>query len=260
MLSTADRNTCVETLLTAARVRKQAVQLSTTFPAITIEDAYAISSAVAQHRIAAGDKLVGHKVGLTSKAMQASSQIDEPDFGYLLKSNLVENGAKLNHADFCVPRVEAELTFVLNKPLKGPGIGLIEVLRATEYVVPSIEVIDARVQNPRKIYDTVSDNGAAAALIMGGRPVGPDELDLRWVGAIMYRNTEVEETGLAAGVLSHPAMGVAWLANKLGSLGTPLEAGHLVLSGSFIRPVFANKGDTLHADFGPLGSVNCQFV
>ena len=260
MLSKAERDTCVETLLAAARARKQAVQLSTTFPQITIEDAYAISSAVAQHRIAAGDKLVGHKVGLTSKAMQASSQIDEPDFGYLLNSNLVENGAKLKHADFCVPRVEAELTFVLKKPLRGPGVGLIDVLRATEYVVPSIEVIDARVQNPRKIYDTVSDNGAAAGLVMGGRPVGPDELDLRWVGAIMYRNTEVEETGLAAGVLSHPAMGVAWLANKLGSLGTPLEAGHLVLSGSFIRPVWANKGDTLHADFGRLGSVSVQFV
>jgi 2-oxo-hept-3-ene-1,7-dioate hydratase len=260
MLTQVERDICVQTLLKAAKDRKQAVQLSTTYPGITIEDAYAISGGVTQARIKAGAKLVGHKVGLTSKAMQASSQIDEPDFGYLLDDNLVENGAKLKHADFCVPRVEAELTFVLKKPLKGPGIGLIDVLRATEYVVPSIEVIDARVLNPRKIYDTVSDNGAAASLIMGGRPVGPDELDLRWVGALMYRNTEIEETGLAAGVLGHPAMGVAWLANKLGSLGTPLEAGHLVLSGSFIRPVFANKGDTLHADFGPLGTVSCQFV
>ena len=260
MLSKAERDKCADILITAAHERKQATQLSTTYPAITIEDAYAISSEVAQRRIKAGAKLVGHKVGLTSKAMQASSQIDEPDFGYLLDNNLVENGAKLKHADFCVPRFEAELTFVLKKPLKGPGVGLLEVLRATEYVVPSIEVIDARVQNPRKIFDTVSDNGAAAGLIMGGRPIGPDELDLRWVGAIMYRNTEVEETGLAAGVLSHPAMCVAWLANKLGSLGTPLETGHLVLSGSFIRPVWANKGDTLHADFGPLGSVTCQFV
>jgi 2-oxo-hept-3-ene-1,7-dioate hydratase len=192
--------------------------------------------------------------------MQASSQIDEPDFGYLTQSNLVADGAKVEHAAYCVPRVEAELTFILSKPLKGPGVGLTDVLRATEYVVPSIEIIDARVQNPRKIFDTVSDHGAAAGIVMGGRPVGPMDVDLRWVGAIMYRNSEIEETGLAAGVLGHPAMGVAWLANKLGSLGTPLEPGHVVLSGSFIRPVWAQKGDTLHADFGPLGGVTVQFV
>lgn len=260
MLSSADRSKAAQMLLDAARTRKQAVQLSITYPGITIEDAYAISGEVTQRRIAAGAKLIGHKVGLTSKAMQASSQIDEPDFGYLCDDNLVADGAKIKHADYCVPRVEAELTFVLAKPLKGPGVSLTDVLRATEYVVPSIEIIDARVQNPRKIFDTVSDNGAAAGLILGGRPVGPMDVDLRWAGAIMFRNSEIEETGLAAGVLGHPAMGVAWLANKLGSLGTTLEAGHLVLSGSFIRPVFANKGDTLLADFGPLGSVSVQFV
>ena len=260
MLTEADRAKCVETLLAAERDRKPATQLSTTYPAITIEDAYAISGAVTKRKIAAGARLIGHKVGLTSKAMQASSQIDEPDFGYLVDTMLVADGAKVRHADYCVPRVEAELTFVLKAPLRGPGVGLIDVLRATEYVVPSIEIIDARVLNPRKIFDTVSDNGAAAGLVMGGRPVGPNDVDLRWAGAIMYRNTEIEETGLAAGVLGHPAMGVAWLANKLGSFGTTLEAGHVVLSGSFIRPVWANKGDTLLADFGPLGNVNVQFV
>jgi 2-oxo-hept-3-ene-1,7-dioate hydratase len=260
MLSNEERAKAAQILIDAARSRKQATQLSTTYPGITIEDAYAISGEVTRRRIADGDKLIGHKVGLTSKAMQASSQIDEPDFGYLTQSNLVADGAKVEHAAYCVPRVEAELTFILSKPLKGPGVGLTDVLRATEYVVPSIEIIDARVQNPRKIFDTVSDNGAAAGIVMGGRPVGPMDVDLRWVGAIMYRNSEIEETGLAAGVLGHPAMGVAWLANKLGSLGTPLEPGHVVLSGSFIRPVWAQKGDTLHADFGPLGGVTVQFV
>lgn len=260
MLSKAEREKCADILLEAERVKKQATQLSTTYPGITIEDAYTISGIVTQRKIAAGAKLVGHKVGLTSKAMQASSQIDEPDFGYLVDSQLVMDGAKVRHADYCVPRVEAELTFILGKPLKGPGVSLTDVLRATEFVVPSIEIIDARVQNPRKIFDTVSDNGAAAGLVMGGRPVRPMDVDLRWVGAIMFRNSEIEETGLAAGVLGHPAMGVAWLANKLGSLGTTLEAGHVVLSGSFIRPVWANVGDTLHADFGPLGSVSVHFV
>ena len=260
MLSEADRAKAAQILLDAHKSRQQATQLSTTYPEITIEDAYKISGEVTRRKIADGARLIGHKVGLTSKAMQASSQIDEPDFGYLLDTNLVADGAKVKHADYCVPRVEAELTFILAKPLKGPGVGLTDVLRATEYVVPSIEIIDARVKNPRRIYDTVVDNGAAAGIVMGGRPVAPLDVDLRWVGAIMYCNSEVEETGLAAGVLGHPAMGVAWLANKLGSLGTTLEAGHLVLSGSFIRPVFAKQGDTLHADFGPLGGVTVQFV
>jgi 2-oxo-hept-3-ene-1,7-dioate hydratase len=259
-LSEAERKNCVETLLKADREKKQAVQLSTTYPHITIEDAYAISTAVAQHRIKAGAKLIGHKVGLTSKAMQASSQINEPDYGHLLDDMMIPDGAKVPHANYCLPRVEIELAFILGKPLKGPGVGLIEVLRATDYVVPAIEIVDARVQNPRKIFDTVADNGAAAGIVIGGRPIKPMDVDLRWVGGIMYRNSEIEETGLAAGVLGHPALGVAWLANRLGKNGVTLEAGHLVLAGSFTRVVFANKGDTLHGDFGPLGGVAVQFV
>jgi 2-oxo-hept-3-ene-1,7-dioate hydratase len=137
---------------------------------------------------------------------------------------------------------------------------LIDVLRATDYIVPSIEIIDARVQNPRKIFDTVADNGAAAGLVLGGRPVRPQDVDLRWVGVLFYRNGEIEETGLAAGVLGHPAMAIAWLANKLAPFHVTLEPGHMMLSGSFTRPLWAQKGDTLHADFGPLGSVAVQFV
>jgi 2-oxo-hept-3-ene-1,7-dioate hydratase len=259
-LSEDERRKCVETLLKADKEKKQAVQLSTTYPHITIEDAYAISTAVAQHRIRAGAKLIGHKVGLTSKAMQASSQINEPDYGHLLDDMMIPDGARVPHANYCLPRVEIELAFILGKPLKGPGVGLIEVLRATDYVVPAIEIVDARVQNPRKIFDTVADNGAAAGIVVGGRPIKPMDVDLRWVGGILYRNSEIEETGLAAGVLGHPALGVAWLANRLGKNGVTLEAGHLVLAGSFTRVVFANKGDTLHGDFGPLGGVAVQFV
>ena len=260
MLSAADRRKAADTLIDAARTRKQATQLSVTFPAITFEDAYAISTEVAQRRIAAGEKLIGHKVGLTSKAMQASSQIDEPDYGYLFESMMVADGAKVPHENYCAPRVEVELAFVLGKELKGPGVGLTDVLRATEYVIPAIEIVDARLINPRKIFDTISDNGAAAGIVVGGRPVGPMDVDLRWVGGIMMRNSEVEETGVAAGVLGHPAMGVAWLANRLGSLGTPMEPGHIVLAGSFTRVVFPKKGDTLHADFGQLGGISVQYV
>ena len=260
MLTDAQRKQAMQTLLDAEKNRKQAVQMSVTYPNIEIEDSYAISTLVADHKIANGAKLIGHKVGLTSKAMQASSQINEPDYGHLLDNMMLADGAKVNHSDYCVPRVEVELAFVLGKPLKGPGIGLLDVLRATEYVVPALEIVDARIVNPRKIFDTVADNGAAAGIVIGGRPVGPMDVDLRWVGGIMYRNSEIEETGLAAGVLGHPAMGVAWLANRLGKNGVTLEAGHLILAGSFTRVVFAQKGDTLHGDFGPLGSVSVQFI
>jgi 2-oxo-hept-3-ene-1,7-dioate hydratase len=260
MMSQAERRKAADILLAAEKERKQAVQLSKTWPDITIEDAYAISTEVAEQKIEAGARLIGHKVGLTSKAMQRSSQIDEPDYGHLFDSMMIADGGRVAHENYCVPRVEIELAFILGKPLRGPGVRLPDVLRATEYVVPAIEVVDARLQDPRKIFDTVADNGAAAGIVIGGRPVGPLDVDLRWVGGIMYRNSEIEETGVAAGVLGHPALGVAWLANKLGPLGVTLEPGHLVLAGSFTRIVFARKGDTLHADFGALGGLALQFV
>src|SRR5271155_2981883 len=260
MMSAADRNKAADILMKAEKERKQAHPLTKTWTDITMEDAYAISTEVANRKIAAGAKLIGHKVGLTSKAMQRSSQIDEPDYGHLLDTMMIADGARVPHENYCLPRVEVELAFVMGKPLKGPGVGLTDVLRATEYVVPAIEIVDARLQDQRKIFDTVSDNGAAAGIVMGGRPIGPLDIDLRWVGGIMYRNSEIEETGVAAGVLGHPALGVAWLANKLGQHGVTLEPGHLVLAGSFSRVVFAKKGDTLHADFGALGGIALQFV
>src|SRR5215469_13739854 len=260
MLSEADRNKAADILMAAEKERKQAVQLSKTWPDITLDDSYAISTEVMKRKVAAGAKLIGHKVGLTSKAMQRSSQIDEPDYGHLLDSMMIADGAKIPHENFCIPRGEIELAFILGSPWKGPGVGLPEVLRATEYVVPAIEIVDARIRDQRKIFDTVADNGAAAGIVIGGRPVGPMDVDLRWVGGIMYRNSEIEETGVAAGVLGHPALGVAWLANKLGPHGVALEVGHLVLAGSFTRVVHARKGDTLHADFGTLGGIAVQFV
>jgi len=247
-------------LLQAERERKPIQQLSTLWPDLDFDDAYAVQGLVQGQKIRNGRRLIGHKVGLTSKAMQRSSQITEPDYGHLLDDMLLNDGARVPHANYCAPRVEVELAFVLGKPLRGPGILLTDVLRATEYVVPALEIVDARVQNPRKIFDTIADNGAAAGIVIGGRPVGPMEVDLRWVGGIMYVNGDIEETGLAAGVLGHPAMGVAWLANKLSEHGVALEAGHLILAGSFTRVVWAKKGDTVHGDFGRLGGVAVQFV
>lgn len=260
MLAKEEIARCVESLLESHRTKKQGPRPSEMFPHIEIADSYAISSGVAEARVKAGSRIIGHKIGLTSKAMQHSSGIDEPDYGYMFDDLVLSDGAKLPFENFCVPRVEPELTFILKSPLKGPRVGLADVLRATEWVIPSIEIIDARVTEPRRIFDTVADNGAAAGTVLGGRPVRPTDVDLRWVGAAFYRNSEIEETGLACGVLGHPAMAVAWLANKLADYDVTLEAGHMLLSGSFTRPVWAKKGDTLHADFGPLGSVAVQFV
>jgi 2-oxo-hept-3-ene-1,7-dioate hydratase len=260
MMTPEERQLAVERLIAAEAQCKQATLLTDSFPQINLDDAYAISTEVAQRKMAGGAKLIGYKVGLTSKAMQASSKINEPDYGHLLDSMLIPEGAKVPHARFCLPRVEVELAFVLGKPLKGPGVGLVDVLRATEYVVPALEIVDARLVDQRKICDTVADNGAAAGLVLGGRPMAPDAVDLRWVSALMYRNSDIEETGVAAGVLGHPALGVAWLANKLGQHGVGMEAGHVVLAGSFTRVVFAKKGDTLFGDFGTMGSVCVQFV
>jgi 2-oxo-hept-3-ene-1,7-dioate hydratase len=247
-------------LLQAERDCKPMQQLSILWPDINFDDAYAIQDLAQQQKIRAGRRLIGHKVGLTSKAMQRSSQISEPDYGHLLDDMVLSDGAKVPHDHYCAPRVEIELAFVLGKGLRGPGVLLTDVLRATEYVVPAMEIVDARIQNPRKIFDTIADNGAAASVVLGGRPVAPTEVDLRWVGGILYLNGEIEETGLAAGVLGHPAMGVAWLANKLAEFGVGLEAGHLVLAGSFTRVIWAKKGDTVHGDFGQLGGVAIQFV
>ena len=260
MLTDSQRREAADALLESHRTKVQGMRPSERFPEIEIADSYAISSMVADDIVAGGDNVVGHKIGLTSKAMQAASKIDEPDYGYLFASQVMNDGAVVAHAGFCAPRVEPELTFVLKEPLKGPGVGLVDVLRATEYVVPSIEIIDARITEPRRIFDTVADNGAGAGIVLGGRPVAPDAVDLRRVGVAFYRNSGIEETGLAAGVLGHPAMAIAWLANKLAPFGVTLQPGHFLLSGSFTRPVWAARGDTLHADFGELGAVALTFA
>ena len=260
MIADADRKKAADSLLLAEKERKPVVQLSQTWPDITIEDAYAIQGLVNAAKVAAGSKIIGNKIGLTSKAMQQSSQIDEPDYGVLHDTMEVNDGAAVPFERYIVPRVEIELVFVLGKPLKGPGVGLLDVLRATEYVVPAIEIIDARVQNPRKIFDTVADNGAAAGLVLGGRPVRPMDVDLRWVSGMLYRNADIEETGVAAGVLGHPATGVAWLANKFAQHGARLEAGEIILAGSFTRQMWVHRGDDVLCDYGPMGIITCRFV
>lgn len=251
----------------AERSRQQVRQFSLDHPEITIEDAYAIQRAWVEQKIRDGRKLVGHKIGLTSRAMQVSSNITEPDYGALLDDMFFDEGSDIPFECFIVPRVEVELAFVLGKPLRGPNCTLFDVLDATEWVIPALEIIDARIQQvdpdtkaTRKVFDTISDNAANAGVVMGGRAIRPTELDLRRIPAILYRNGVIEESGVSAAVLNHPAKGVAWLANKLAPYDITLEAGQIILGGSFTRPVAANPGDTFHVDYDQLGSIACRFV
>jgi len=250
----------------AERNRVQVEHFSKRYAGMTIEDGYAVSRAWVQMKLAAGRKVLGHKIGLTSRAMQLSSQIDEPDYGTLLDDMLFEPGAIPTNR-FIAPRVEVELAFILKKTLSGEKVTVDDVLDATDYVQPAIEIIDARIEQfdrhtkvMRKVFDTISDNAANAGIILGGNKVKPREVDLPWCGAILRQNDAVEETGLAAGVQGHPAIGVAWLAMKLAPWGEKLEAGEVVLAGSFTRPVAAKKGDRFDADYGPLGRFAFNFA
>lgn len=247
--------------LTEAGISRVPVPLLTArHPEMTVEDAYRVQRLWRQRGEAAGRVLGGHKIGLTSRAMQQATGITEPDYGIIFKDAMLESGCVVEWQQFTHPRVEVELAFLLKDDLAGPGTTLMDVLRATELVTPALEILDSRIEmEGRTIVDTISDNAALGAVVVGGTPVKPDAVDLPWIAAILYRNQVVEETGVAAGVLGHPASGVAWLANKLAAHGDGLKAGELILAGSFTRPLWVSAGDTIHADYGPLGRITCRF-
>jgi len=254
-------------LYDARKSRTPVRHFSKRFPEMTIDDGYAIQRAWVQLEMADGRTIKGRKIGLTSRAMQQASQITEPDFAPLMDDMFFAQGSEIEASRFIAPRIEVELAFILGKPLQGPGATLFDVLSATEYVTPAIEIIDSRIEQfdretqvMRKVVDTISDFAANAGIVLGGRPVRPHDVDLRWVGALLYKNGVIEETGLAAGVLNHPATGVAWLANKIAPYGEQLNVGDVVLAGSFTRPTAAKVGDNFHVDYGPLGSVAFRFV
>jgi len=251
----------------AEKTRQQLRHFSAAHPGMTIDDGYAIQRAWVALKLQEGRVIKGRKIGLTSRAMQLSSQITEPDYAPLLDDMFFESGTDIPVERFIAPRIEVELAFVLKAPLQGPNVTIFDVLNATDYVTPALEIIDARIEQfdrdtraPRKVFDTISDFAANAGVVPGGLPVRADAIDLRWLGAMLYKNGSLEETGLAAGVLNHPATGVAWLANKIAPHGESLAAGDLILSGSFTRPVPAARGDTFQADYGKLGQIAFHFV
>ncbi|NLH80933.1 MAG: 2-keto-4-pentenoate hydratase [Phyllobacteriaceae bacterium] len=249
-----------ETLRTAETDRRAIAPLKASHPAMTLEDAYAIQLANVRHRIDRGGRIVGKKVGLTSKAMQSFLGVAEPDFGHLFDDMLFDEESVLPLGRFLQPKVEAEIAFVLGATLKGPGVTVLDVLAATRAVVPSFEIIASRIVDWKiGIEDTIADNGSSAGLVLGGRPMPVDAVDLKHVGLVLEKNGRIIDTAAGAAVLGHPAVAVAWLANKLGSMNVALEEGEVVLAGSLTKAYEVAPGDVFTATFGGLGSVKAVF-
>lgn len=260
MLTDDERRRCAADLLRAERERKAIRQPSQTFPNIEIADAYLIQDLWAEARIAEGARMVGHKIGLTSRAMQMASKMTEPDYGRILDDALYNDGAQIRADGFLKPRLEVELAFIMGEPVEGPGARMYDVMRATEMIVPALEIIDYRTEVPRAITDTIADNAAFGAIVVGGRPIRPMDVDIRWVAATLSKNGVIEESGVSAAIMGHPATGIAWLVNKLAAVNARLDKGQIVLAGSFTRPVDIAAGDVIHADYGPLGAIGVSIV
>jgi 2-oxo-hept-3-ene-1,7-dioate hydratase len=244
----------------AERTRTMIPRLTARYPDMNFEDSYAVQNEWRRRKVESGRRLVGRKIGLTSKVMQVATGITEPDYGAIFDDQVFDNGSVIEHGRFSNVRIEVELAFVLGSPLAGPTATIFDVLKATEYVVPALEILSSRIEmEGRTIVDTISDNAALGGLVYGGNPTDPGSVDMRWISALLYRNETIEESGVAAAVLNHPATGVAWLANKLFQHGDRLEAGEIVLAGSFTRPMWVHQGDSVLADYGPMGTISCRF-
>ncbi|WP_106477985.1 FAA hydrolase family protein [Phytohalomonas tamaricis] len=253
-----------DALLAAEENREQIGLLSLKHPDMTLDDAYAIQAAQLEKK-KRQHTIIGWKIGLTSKVMQEALGIDTPDSGVLYDYMRFDTDAVIPKGHFIQPRIEAEIAFVLKAPLGGE-VTRDDVLAATDYVVPALEILDtrivrkdARTGQPRIIVDTVSDNAANAGIVLGKEKHAPDAFDLRWVGSIVKKNGVVTATGLGAGVLDDPVTGLVWLARRMATYGQRIEAGQVVLSGSFIGPIECPSGSEIEADYGPFGKVTLRF-
>ncbi len=250
----------------AERARTQIRLLTDTHPTMNMADAYAIQAAWVDMKVAEGDPVIGWKIGLTSKAMQAALSIDVPDSGVLLESMAFANGTTISADRFIQPRIEAEVAFMMGADVAADATPA-QILAATEYVVPALEILDTRIfrKDPvsgrlRTVFDTISDNAANGGIVLGDPVYNPTESDLGWAGAAVSRNGEIEETGLGAGVLGNPLVSMAWLVKRLGAYDQQIRKGQIVLSGSFIRPIEATHDSRICGDFGRWGRVECHFL
>jgi 2-keto-4-pentenoate hydratase len=248
-------------LFEAESSRKPIAPLVSRWPALEVADAYAIQRANIERHVRAGASIRGHKVGLSSRAMQDMMGVHEPDYGQLLDEMFVFEGHSVAMADLIQPRVEIEVAFVLGSPLPKRGCNAADVIRATEFILPSIEIIDSRIADWKiGIVDTIADNASSGKVVLGGNPVRLTDVDVRNIGASLGLNGDIVETGTAAAVLGNPVTSVAWLAQTIGEFDVSLEPGHVVLPGSCTRAVAVQAGDTVRADFETLGHVEVSFA
>ncbi len=261
MLDEALRADAAGRLRAAERDRAPIEPLTDTYPDIDVVDAYEIQLANIRRRLAAGARVYGHKVGLSSPVMQRMMGVDEPDYGHLLDDMVLSQDDPIEAGRYCYPRVEVEIGYVLGASLPGEGCTEEDVLAATEYVVPSIELIDSRITDWRiRLADTIADNASSAGVILGEARVSPKGMDLADIEAVLYDGTGAEVArGNTSAVLGNPTTAVAWLARKVASFGVKLEAGHVVLPGSCTRAVDVRPGDVFRAEFAGLGSVSARF-
>ena len=228
---------------------------------ITVDDAYAIQQRLMARRLAAGEKVIGKKIGVTSQAVMDMLGVDQPDFGWLTDGMVYGEGEAIPMSRLIQPKAEGEIAFVLKKTLKGPGISVADVLAATDGVMACFEIVDSRIQDWKiKIQDTVADNASCGVFVLGDRLVDVRDVDLTTCGMVLEKNGEIVATGAGAAAMGHPANAVAWLANTLGRLGIPLKAGDIILSGSQSPLVPVKPGDSLYASVGGLGSTSVRFI
>ena len=227
----------------------------------SVEDAYRVQVAIVEAKKARGARIVGKKAGVTSKAIQQMFGVHEPDYGHLLEDMIVHEGEVIQSAMLIQPKAEPEIAFILEKELRGPGVSVADVLAATKYVLPVLEIIDSRIADWKiKLADTIADNASCGKVVIGGSVRKVDDLDLRLVGVVLEKNGEVVATGAGAAALGNPANAVAWLANKLAPLDQSLQANELILPGSLTPAVAVTAGDHVRASFDRLGSVGVKFV
>ncbi len=257
----ADLEGLASRLIEAQATRAPIPPLTERYPDLTPEDAYAIQRAIIDRKVAQGARVIGRKVGLTSKAMQDMLNVREPDYGHLLDTMAVEDGAQVNAAELIQPKVEPEIAFIMARELAGPRVTATQVLSATRWVMPALEIVDSRVENWRiKLHDTIADNGSSALFVLGGRPTPVDNLDLRLIGVVLEKNGQIVQTGAGAAILGHPLNAVLWLANKLAEFGTSIREGDVILPGALTAATDAAAGDQITASFDHLGSVSVRFV
>ncbi|MEX2416573.1 MAG: 2-keto-4-pentenoate hydratase [Paenibacillaceae bacterium] len=234
--------------------------LTEKYPNLSIHEAYQVQLETVSKELGLGKIITGKKIGLTSRAMQQLLGVHEPDYGHLFNDMVVENGGSISMDSVLKPKVEAEIAFILKKDLAGPNVTVLDVLRATEYVLPALEIVDSRIANWKiKLPDTIADNASSGLYVLGGRPTRVDQIDLTQIGMVLSKNGELVNTGVGAAVMGHPANCVAWLANKLSSFDIRLKAGEVILSGALSAAVDANRGDSFTARFAHIGQVSVHF-